>query len=139
MAGFTAKGIKGEGIFLKAAEVNKAFATRDETIRQQQERIDALEEGLKELLDAETTHFPTYEDGREAQEAWADRRAKARNDADFLLAHPTTGSIEKMVWEESAKAVQEMEPRIQYEGCKPLLYVENVVEMLRKRAEGKDE
>jgi hypothetical protein len=41
---------------------------------------------LKELLASELTLMPPYEAGKAAQDAWADRRAKARNDAAFVIA-----------------------------------------------------
>jgi hypothetical protein len=47
--------------------------------------VDRLARVLMELLAAECTQMPPYEAGKEAQEAWADRRATARNDADAAL------------------------------------------------------
>lgn len=45
-----------------------------------------LLEALSELLDAELTEMPPYEAGKEAQDAWADRRAAARNNARAVIA-----------------------------------------------------
>ena len=36
---------------------------------------------LKELLASNLAIFPSFEAGKDAQDAWSDRRAKARNDA----------------------------------------------------------
>lgn len=41
---------------------------------------------LKELLDSQLELMPPFESGKDAQEAWLDRRAKARNDAAFIIA-----------------------------------------------------
>jgi len=43
-------------------------------------------EALKELLASELTLMPPFEAGKDAQDAWVDRRAKARNDAAFIIA-----------------------------------------------------
>lgn len=48
-----------------------------------------LLEALKELLAAELAIFPSAEAGKEAQDAWADRRAAARNNAAFVIAKAT--------------------------------------------------
>lgn len=64
----------------------QASATmRDESIAKS-ERIAQLEAALRELLDSMQAPYPPFEAGRAAQEAWSDRCAKARNDADFLLS-----------------------------------------------------
>ena len=55
--------------------------------RERDELIDAL----RELLGAMLELYPTEEAGNEAQDAWADRRFAAINNASFLLAkhsHP---------------------------------------------------
>jgi hypothetical protein len=44
-----------------------------------------LREALAELLAAELSQMPPGDDGIEAQNAWADRRAAARNSAAMLL------------------------------------------------------
>lgn len=46
----------------------------------------ALLTALDELLAAELTQIPPYEAGKEAQDAWADRRAEARNNARKVIA-----------------------------------------------------
>jgi hypothetical protein len=48
-----------------------------------------LLEALRELLAAELAMFPAFEAGKEAQDAWADRRAAARNNASFVIAKAT--------------------------------------------------
>lgn len=48
-----------------------------------------LLDALRELLAAWMTSMPPYEAGKEAQDAWADRRAAARNNAAFLIAKVT--------------------------------------------------
>lgn len=40
-----------------------------------------LKEALRELLETTLSEMPPHEAGKDAQDAWADRRAKARNDA----------------------------------------------------------
>ena len=51
---------------------------------------DRLREALGELLSAEMMPMPPYEAGKEAQDAWADRRAAARNEARAALAKEPT-------------------------------------------------
>lgn len=41
---------------------------------------------LRELLASELTEKPCFEAGKDAQDAWADRRAKARNNASAAIA-----------------------------------------------------
>jgi hypothetical protein len=41
---------------------------------------------LEELLAAHLETFPQFEAGKEAQDAWSDRRAAARNSASFIIA-----------------------------------------------------
>ena len=41
---------------------------------------------LRELLAAQLTQIPPFEAGKEAQDAWADRRATARNNAAAAIA-----------------------------------------------------
>ena len=41
---------------------------------------------MHELLETTLSEMPSFDRGKEAQEAWADRRAKARNDAAAFLA-----------------------------------------------------
>lgn len=45
-----------------------------------------LLETLNELFSAGLTQMPSYEAGKEAQDAWADRRAAARNKAAELIS-----------------------------------------------------
>lgn len=45
---------------------------------------------LRELLTSELTQIPPYEDGKEAQEAWAYRRAAALNDAEAAIQSPVS-------------------------------------------------
>ena len=45
-----------------------------------------LREALRELLETTLSQIPPYEAGRDAQDAWADRCAKARNDAAAINA-----------------------------------------------------
>ena len=51
-----------------------------------------LRAALAELLAAESTPMPPYEAGKDAQDAWGDRRAKARNDAAALSPANTKGA-----------------------------------------------
>lgn len=44
-----------------------------------------LLEALKELLDSYYAMMPPYEAGKSSQDAWADRRAAARNNATALI------------------------------------------------------
>lgn len=44
---------------------------------------------LDELLAAELTQMPAYEAGKAAQDAWADRRAAARNNARVAITKAT--------------------------------------------------
>lgn len=46
-----------------------------------------LLEALSELLAAELTQIPPYESGKEAQDAWAARRAAARNNARAVITN----------------------------------------------------
>lgn len=39
----------------------------------------------KELIASWLATYPSYEDGKAAQDAWSDRRAKARNDAEAAI------------------------------------------------------
>jgi hypothetical protein len=55
-------------------------------VAERDQRIDELEAALRELLDSQETLIPPFEAGIAAQNAWADRQAKARNDAVYLLA-----------------------------------------------------
>lgn len=45
-----------------------------------------LLEALKELLASQLAAMPPFEAGAAAQDAWSDRRAKARNDAVAVIA-----------------------------------------------------
>jgi len=45
-----------------------------------------LLEALRELLASQLTQMPSYEAGKDAQDAWADRRANARNNAAAAIA-----------------------------------------------------
>lgn len=56
-------------------------------------RLAEAEKVLQELMSAHGAQMPPFESGKEAQDAWADRRAKARNDAADLIAalHPVSG------------------------------------------------
>lgn len=45
-----------------------------------------LLEALKELLASQLAIMPPFEAGKDAQNAWSDRRAKARNDAAAVIA-----------------------------------------------------
>lgn len=77
---------RGEGSSYCVASVNH---WEGETDRANARLIAAAPEmlaALKELLSAELTPMPVYEAGKEAQNAWADRRAKARNDATYVIA-----------------------------------------------------
>ncbi len=46
---------------------------------------DGAVEALKELLSSGLSEMPPYEAGKEAQDAWADRRAAARNKATSII------------------------------------------------------
>lgn len=48
-----------------------------------------LLEALKELLASQLAVMPPFEAGAAAQDAWSDRRAKARNDAAWAVAKAT--------------------------------------------------
>jgi hypothetical protein len=48
-------------------------------------------EALRELLETCTSEMPSFERDKEAQDAWADRRAQARKNAAALLAKPLEG------------------------------------------------
>jgi hypothetical protein len=49
-----------------------------------------LLEALQELLEAETNMMPSYEAGKDAQDAWAARIQAARNNARAVIAKATT-------------------------------------------------
>jgi len=51
----------------------------------------ALLSALEELLAAELTQMPPYEYSKAAQDAWADRRAAAENNARAAIALATQG------------------------------------------------
>lgn len=65
------------------------FGTRDEARARLIAVGPALLEALVELLAAELIPMPSNEAGREAQDAWADRRAAARNNARAAIARAT--------------------------------------------------
>jgi hypothetical protein len=44
---------------------------------------------LQELLSSQFTPMPPHEEGKDAQDAWADRRATSRNDAAAAIAKAT--------------------------------------------------
>lgn len=48
---------------------------------------------LKELLASQAATYPPFEAGKTAQDAWADRRAKARNDAAAVIAKVEVGWV----------------------------------------------
>lgn len=48
-----------------------------------------LLEALTELLAAEVAQFPPYEAGKEAQDAWSNRRAAAKSNARTVIAKAT--------------------------------------------------
>ena len=52
---------------------------------QLQQRCEEMASALRELLAASMALMPAFEEGAEAQNAWADRRAAARNNAVALL------------------------------------------------------
>lgn len=62
----------------RAAQAGKAAAPTDGHLR----------EVLRELLESSQAEQPSFWRGQEAQDEWADRRAKARNDAVSVLAQP---------------------------------------------------
>jgi hypothetical protein len=75
------------------------WALFDDGIRSENPEADArliaaaptLLSTLEELLAAQLTAMPPYEAGKEAQDAWADRRAAARNNARAAIALATEG------------------------------------------------
>lgn len=52
-----------------------------------------LREVLRELLESSRAECPSFEQGKEAQDEWADRRAKARNDAVDALSQPVVQEL----------------------------------------------
>jgi len=60
--------------------------TLNEVYQKLAQQRDELLAALKEFLESELTPFPSAEEGREAQDKWADSKAAARNNASFLIA-----------------------------------------------------
>jgi hypothetical protein len=76
---------------LEAFDRILALATPPESTTEPTAAQPPVQEGaalaaLRELLDTTYSEMPSFEQGSEAQNAWADRRAKARNNAAALLA-----------------------------------------------------
>ena len=53
-----------------------------------------IDYALRELLESHQTPIPPYEAGRAAQDAWADRKAKARINASALLTSQSQSKAE---------------------------------------------
>lgn len=65
--------------FYLATDADKTIARRDALLR-------VAYEALKELHEAEEAIFPAYEEGRAAQDAWAQRKSLAHFYAEQVLA-----------------------------------------------------
>jgi hypothetical protein len=80
---------RGQGSSYCVASMNYHEPPHDEANARLIAAAPELLEALRELLAAQLTQMPSFEAGKDAQDAWADRRAKARNGAMWAIAKAT--------------------------------------------------
>lgn len=75
---------------VRELESGDVLSERARLLHVAEERVAELEAGLRELYEAQKAVYPRFEDGAEAQRAWAERISAADARARALLAPPET-------------------------------------------------